>query len=43
MWADLSDDDLLKAARRRTKRRWPLPLDLQVELMSRGFTLEPFN
>lgn len=42
MWTDLSDDDLLVAAKRRSKRREPLPLDLQAELLRRGFTLEPY-
>lgn len=36
MWADLSNEDLLDAARFHRQRYEPLPLDLQTELMKRG-------
>lgn len=36
MWTDLTNDELIEAARFHARRHEPLPLDLEVELMKRG-------
>lgn len=42
MWRDLSDNDLIDAAERRSTRGVPLPVDLIEELLSRGLDPAPY-
>jgi hypothetical protein len=43
MWSDLSNRELLAAARARLRRSEPLPLDLTAELDARGLVIPTAN